>query len=302
MPLNSDLFRDDAQLNACLDVDQAHVVPGSVGNHVLKIQLALEILDNAAIAPEEKLTKTYGPTTTAAVVHFKTVRNILNFAGLIDNIVGKKTIRHMDDELVGGSGTRDQMIATAFSDSRRALAVVEARLQGLALLIDQINGMPEPDKSMALAGLLVSHARDIMVISRRLLVSADPLSSSFRTALQQVITLIQQNLGQPFTIVDQGATGRCTGGGVFARTQASDPDPRVSVCDGFFSGSRDLQRDVITHEYFHLLGLGDHSVATTQEGLTNANTIAQVVALVHDRFRQQNSDGHEPAIPPLPAP
>lgn len=306
MPLRSDLFRDDAQLNACLEFDEAHVLPGAVGNHVLKIQMALETLDNAVIDPNEKLTNTYGDTTTTAVVHFKTVRGILNFAGLIDTIVGKKTIKRMDDELVGGTGTRAEMITTAFTASRRSLGVVQARLQGLAITIDQITSMQEPDKSIALAALLSSHARDILVIARRLLVSADPLSQSFRNALQEVQRLIQENLNQPFTVVDQAAFGRCDpaihGGVPFAATQASDPDPRVSMCDPFFTSSRDLQRDVITHEYFHLLGLGDHAVATTQEGLTNANTVAQIVALIHDRFRQQNSDGREPAIPPLPSP
>jgi hypothetical protein len=79
MPLRSDLFRDDVQLNACLEFDQAHVLLGAVGNHVLKIQMALETLDHAVIDPNEKLTKTYGATTTAAVVHFKTVRGIPNF-------------------------------------------------------------------------------------------------------------------------------------------------------------------------------------------------------------------------------
>jgi hypothetical protein len=117
-----------------------------------------------------------------------------------------------------------------------------------------------------------------------------------------VLNLIQQNLSQPFTFVDQAATGRCDpaihGGVPFAATQAADPNPQVSVCDSFFTSSRDLQRDVITHKYFHLLDLGDHSADTMADALTNANTIAQVVVLVHDRFRQQNSDGNEPAIPP----
>jgi hypothetical protein len=77
----------------------------------------------------------------------------------------------------------------------------------------------------------------------------------------------------------------------------------VSLCDPFFSRAADLQRDVVTHEYFHLLGLGvDHAVNNMSDGLTNANTMAQIVALLFDRFRQRNSDGNEPANPPLPSP
>ena len=56
----------------------------------------------------------YGPDTEAAVTSYKTARNILNFAGLIDPIVGKKTIAALDVEIErfdasaggAGSGTR----------------------------------------------------------------------------------------------------------------------------------------------------------------------------------------------------
>jgi hypothetical protein len=51
-----------------------------------------------------------------------------------------------------------------------------------------------------------------------------------------------------------------------------------------------------------MLGLGDNSVTNTAEALTDANTIAQIVALLHDHFRQVNSDGNEPAVPPFVRP
>jgi hypothetical protein len=35
--------------------------------------------------------------------------------------------------------------------------------------------------------------------------------------------------------------------------------------------------DVVTHEYFHILGLGDNSVINTDQASTNANTIPEVV-------------------------
>ena len=59
---------------------------------------------------------------------------------------------------------------------------------------------------------------------------------------------------------------------------------------------------MITHEYFHLQGLVDTSVNNTADAFRNANTIAQIVAFLSDRFRQRNSDGNELAVPPLPAP
>jgi hypothetical protein len=88
-----------------------------------------------------------------------------------------------------------------------------------------------------------------------------------------------------------------------AWTVASQPDPKTHLCEPFFtSDPLDLQRDVITHEYFHIQGLQDIHVANTADALRNANTIAQIVAFLADRFRQVNSDGNEPAIRPLPSP
>jgi hypothetical protein len=75
MPLRSALFAGDPQLEACLVSDPAHVVPGSTGNHVRKIQQALETLDGATIPDDEKDSSTYGPATTDAVLHYKTVVN-----------------------------------------------------------------------------------------------------------------------------------------------------------------------------------------------------------------------------------
>src|SRR5262249_53594590 len=52
----------------------------------------------------------YGPATAAAVAAFKRKRQILNFAGQIDNIVGKKTMAALDGEMLakerGGGGGR----------------------------------------------------------------------------------------------------------------------------------------------------------------------------------------------------
>lgn len=303
MALRSDLFRDDTRLQACLVEDAAHVTPGTVGNFVIRIQLALRIVDRAFIDETEFTSGTYGPTTTLAVRAFKTSRNILNFQGQIDDVVGKKTIRALDDELVGGPAPRTEVVNRAFADSRASLAAVQTRLSRLQQALDNAAGLPEPDRTLAMVPILTTHARDIQVLSRRLvLVSADPLSQQFRDSLAKVLALIGDNLSRPQSIRDDGTTGRCASGPPFAATTASDPDPKVSVCDPFFTATRDLQRDVLTHEYFHVLGLGDHSVTNTAEALSNANTIAQIVALVHDRFRQANSDGNEPAIPPFVSP
>ena len=97
--LQSKEFAGDPKLEACAVSDPAHVTPGSVGSHVGKIQSALIKVDGAFIDGTELAQQRYGASTTQAVVNFKGRRNILNYAGQIDNIVGKKTIRALDDGL-----------------------------------------------------------------------------------------------------------------------------------------------------------------------------------------------------------
>lgn len=306
MPLQSPQFAGDDRLNKALVDDASHVTPGSFGTHVLKIQLALETLEQIEIPFDEKDNLTYGPATADAVLHYKRIRRIINFAIQqdADNIVGKRTIKSMDDELLAGGVTRATQLSIAHRRSRDSLTAVRDRLVGLQAEITIADQLPEPARTFEAGIISVSHARDLQVLSRRLVVSADPLDAGLRSALQSTIGLMNQNLAQPVTVVDQGTSGRCAlGGGVpFAATLASDPHPRVSVCDPFFTASDDLRRDVITHEYFHLLGLDDLSVSNVDDALKNANTIAQIAAYLFDRDRQVNSDGNEPAIPPFPSP
>ena len=101
MPLISRLFRGDSKLEACLASNPAHVTPGAAGEHVAKIQAALFILDGSKIAKSELDAKHYGPSTTAAVLAYKTKRRIINlsYETQADNIVGKMTIAALDKEI-----------------------------------------------------------------------------------------------------------------------------------------------------------------------------------------------------------
>jgi len=305
MSINSALFANDAALNAALDHDSAHIVPGSTGAHVLKIQLALEQLERIEIPSDEKDTFTYGPATADAVLHYKSIRRIINLTiqQEADNIVGKRTIRSMDDELVAGGTSRGTLMSVAHRQSRISMQDVLARLQILQAEIAAATLLPEPAKTFEAGVIRVSHARDLQVLSRRLMVGADPLDPALQSGLAAVIDLITQNLALPVTVIDHGSTGRCAQFVTvpFAATSAGEPNPRVSLCEPFFTARADLQRDVVTHEYFHLLGTGDHSVANLNEALSNANTLAQIVAFLFDRDRQVNSDGNEAAVPPFPS-
>jgi hypothetical protein len=102
--LRSPLLAGDRALEACAVSDPAHIMPRAQGPHVRKIQDALDQIDRAGLAQtSEYKTSTYGPATAAAVVRFKTSRKILNHLNQIDPIVGKKTIKALDDELLRGA-------------------------------------------------------------------------------------------------------------------------------------------------------------------------------------------------------
>lgn len=112
MALQSKLLGGDSKLEAAALSDPAHILPGTSGPHVGKIQQALIQLDGAAMTPDG----VYGKGTAAAVIAFKTKRQILNFAAKIDDIVGKKTIAALDSEMIAkergsasGGGSRGRL-------------------------------------------------------------------------------------------------------------------------------------------------------------------------------------------------
>jgi hypothetical protein len=102
MPLRSKSLAGDQRLEACLVQDAAHLTLGVRGEFVAKVQAALIYLDELTIAEQELASQTYGGTTAAAVLAFKKKRKIINpaYQKTEDDIVGKMTIKALDDELV----------------------------------------------------------------------------------------------------------------------------------------------------------------------------------------------------------
>ena len=101
MALNSNLFKGSRGLAACEIRDDAHFTVGKQGDDVGLIQMALFAIDSLKIDRQELLSKTYGQSTAAAVLAFKTKRKIINFSyqNKADNIVGKMTIAALDQEM-----------------------------------------------------------------------------------------------------------------------------------------------------------------------------------------------------------
>jgi hypothetical protein len=199
--------------------------------------------------------------------------------------------------LVPSTSTHDDLIMRALETSRTSLRWVQWRLRLLEQNIKEADHLEGTAKTQALVSLRATFARDIAVLSDKLRTNRDPSSSEFRSALQKALLLIRRNLYESGSIVDEGTAGRCDpklwGGAIpFAAATPWDPEPRISVCAPWFPMNADLHRDVITHEFFHLVGLVDKPViANTYDALDDANTMAQVVAYIHDRNRWEDSSG-----------
>lgn len=106
MPLQSTLFQDDPDLQACLTNDRAHLTLGVSGEQVAKVHFALFATDGLAIDQEELESKTYGRSTARAVLSYKTRRSIINraYQSTPDDIVGKMTIASLDQEMQAKEG------------------------------------------------------------------------------------------------------------------------------------------------------------------------------------------------------
>lgn len=320
MALVSELFKDDTELEAVLKDPRAHLIvktPAIRGAHVGKVHEALRLLQPGnPVSETEKIAQEYGESTAEAVLQYKKDRNIINpaYQKAPDNIVGTMTIQAMDDELVGKKASRSDLMDTAFNDSRQMLRTAVGILRKLKSDIDSVVAAGDsPAAASALVQILIDNNRNIEVLARRLLVPRDVTSAAFRDALSKTIDLLDKNLRMPKSLFDAGLTGVCSptfpanvaiGGVPFARTGDSLTPGKTHLCEPFFKSNRFQRRDVLTHEIFHLFGpaFTDHSVANTAEGLSNPNTLAQIASRLNDRFRQANSDGREPDVPPLPSP
>ena len=102
MPLRSRLLSGDSRLEDCLVKDQAHLTIGTVGPFVRKVQQAVAMLTGVSASQDDIAQSRYGQSTADAVLAYKRSRNIINFSyqRTADNVVGKMTIKSLDDEMV----------------------------------------------------------------------------------------------------------------------------------------------------------------------------------------------------------
>jgi hypothetical protein len=119
MPLKSSTLSGDERLESCLVSDPAHLTVGSQGDFVAKVQAAFSF-HNLEIDDAELASSTYGASTAAAVLAYKKKRKIVNttYQQREDNIVGKMTIKSLDDELAVAENEPVDLSISPFCISR----------------------------------------------------------------------------------------------------------------------------------------------------------------------------------------
>lgn len=118
--LRSKLLSSNPRLQACETEDSAHVKVGDKGDFVSLIQQAVAAIDNVKIDDGETRANLYGRSTSATVLAYKTKRQIINrsYQTKPDDIVGKMTIRRLDDEMLEIESHSTDFIAYALRNAR----------------------------------------------------------------------------------------------------------------------------------------------------------------------------------------
>jgi hypothetical protein len=312
MPLQSNLFRGDPALEACLTQDTAHVVQGAVGIHVGKLQLALAAVDDADIDAVELEGRKYGPSTASAVLAYKTKRNVINFSyqTQADNIVGKMTIAALDKEVFAkektGPGPCGCRLTTACPSAPpggrgpqlsfaigvglagAAPRATDAQLISKALQDSRNTRLQAIGKLNAVITALGVRARTGKPLStedqRVFSAAVKWLSLKTRADLVSAVAHMQTaaNLLSRSLIVKNSAKATPTikrvPGDFHGQTDAN-PDHGVECGSDFFDKDGPLcRRDVITHEFLHFLGV-KHGGAALNGPTIRANITTPALAL-----------------------
>lgn len=313
MPLQSQLFRGDPKLEAAAVSDPAHIVPGARGEHVRKIQLALIQLDGATIAPDG----VYGPATAAAVLAFKQKRNIVNrsYQTTADNIVGKMTMAALDKEVLAKEqAAPDPRVCVLFMASPVDVPGSRPRV-GLALVGLDSAGAPASDADIMARAFRLS--RSTLRTARGQLVEVASAIRAGRVLLPWQVRVFNvaakwlnlnpadqraalPHLNRATDLMLRNLNLKTSAGtdvqlrrvpqSFHALSHLNSPDLGLQCGTTFFSpDGPNCRRDVVTHEFFHMIGvthgggtlLGPtirSAITTPAQALDSADNLAQLVA------------------------
>jgi hypothetical protein len=313
MPLQSQLFKGDRALEACAVQDSAHIQLGAFGQHVGKIQTALFLLDRLDINAGELSATRYGQSTADAVVSFKKKRGIINrsYQTQVDNIVGKMTMAALDKEILAQenaapSGKTCILVSATPSDVFGGLVVgdsfavtgpaggrSDADVMAAALRASRSTVRSARDKLFDLANVIRQNKPLTPALAKIFGVATKwlKLPASQQAALPHLdaaTNLMLRNISVKTSTFTEVQLTRVAATTFHAESNISAPDLGVRCGTPFFTvDGPNCRRDVITHELFHLVGVGHggspgdtvrRNVTTPALALDSADNLAQMVA------------------------
>ena len=339
MSLKCALFRDDPKLEACLVSDSAHVLQGARGAHVGKIQQALVMLGEAVISPSEISGSHYGPSTSAAVLAFKTKRGIINrsYQSKPDPIVGKMTIAALDREVLAlqepdqtlsncvlfcacpldvPGQSHGPSVRLGFAISASSAAAVgaptpaagpsEAAVMAAAFTESRRSLRDATGDILSVIGALRANQPLVPAQQKTFTIATKWLNLNAAdkpacvTHMNAAIVLMQRNQNVKHAGADIVMT-HVVGATYHGLTELSRPDLGLRCGDAFFNpDGPNCRRDVVTHEFFHLVGVKHgggglmgptirSAITTPAQALDSADNLAQMVAEMRT-FKTPNTD------------
>jgi hypothetical protein len=241
-------FADNQKLNACAANDGDHIGEqfAPKGPWVVLIKKALNAWAAKQRPPVAALTisDVFSKETGDRVALYKTKQRppILNVAGQIDRIVGKKTVVALDKELPsggGGSSIGPDMQVVNRADVARLSALLRAETEIVRLKREFEPGAPDESDNV------------VKAMQRQLFIVLD---SRFWDITNQFLSFIRTNrLIRTTFKIDRSVTTE------FAHVEGSlAPGDGVTFADPFFTTNENCRNEVITHEFFHFVVGAQH--------------------------------------------
>lgn len=241
----------------------------------------------------------YGQETTAAVWKFQKDQKFPPSGW--DGIAGRDTLGRMDALLIAAGGGAGGGVALPYMPTAGAVPTVGAKPGERAEAMAKAVSSSKMVVPFALAKLveLEAHITVNPMFSMKTRAHFQPTldaldrwlkvrpgDPNFAKNVTRARKLVGDNLAMVSSVGYQDATGPDCKKGGFAWATVGRPDLGVRCCDAFFSSGPNCRRDVITHEFFHLLGAnhGGASRATqsTEEAFDSADDLAQMVSELFD--------------------
>ncbi len=270
----------------------------------------------------------YGAKTAAAVLAYKQKRNIVNraYQTTADNVVGKMTVVAIDKELLASEIVPD--LNTCILDfavppdvgGRSAPSTIK-----LGLVTGVTGGTSDADvlaEALRFARQCLRDARGDLMSLAGALSTAQPLAvaqektsnSAIKwlnlnradtagcvTHINKATDLMLKNLLVKSSSGGEIVMTRQAGATFWGLTNLNSPDKGFKAGDPFFNtGGKNCRRDVVVHEFFHLVGIKHgggalmgptirSAITTPAQALDSADNLAQLVAELRT-FKTPNTD------------